>query len=61
MDIRKPGLNKVFNLSHRAEGITNYLSDPDHVKLTDMIQRSDISRIWTSCRADRCLPTRPSW
>lgn len=42
MDIRKPGLNKVFNLS-RAEGITNYLSDPDHVKLTDMIQRSDIS------------------
>lgn len=43
MDIRKPGLNKVFNLSRRAEGITNYLSDPDHVKLSDMIQRSDIS------------------
>lgn len=43
MDIRKPDLNKVFNLSHRAEGVTNYLSDPDHVKLTDMIQRSDIS------------------
>ena len=43
MDIRKPGLNKVFNLSRRAEGITNYLSDPEHVKLTDMIQRSDIS------------------
>lgn len=43
MDIRKPSLNKVFNLSRRAEGITNYLSDPDHVKLTDMIQRSDIS------------------
>lgn len=43
IDIRKPGLNKVFNLSRRAKGITNYLSDPDHVKLTDMIQRSDIS------------------
>lgn len=43
MDIRKPDLNKVFNLSRRAEGITNYLSDPDHVKLTDMIQRSAIS------------------
>lgn len=28
MDIRKPGLNKVFNLSRRAEGITNYLSAP---------------------------------
>lgn len=43
MDIRKPGLNKVFNLSHHAEGITNYLSDPEHVKLTDMIQPSGIS------------------
>jgi len=43
MDIRKPGLNKVFNLSRRAEGITNYLSDPEHVNLFDMIQHSDIS------------------
>ena len=43
MDIRKPGLNKVFNLSRRAEGITNYLSDPDNVNLFDMIQKSDIS------------------
>lgn len=43
MDIRKPGLNKVFNLSRRAEGITNYLSDPEHVNLFDMIQKSDIS------------------
>lgn len=43
MDIRKPGLNKVFNLSRRAEGITNYLSDPENVNLFDMIQRSDIS------------------
>lgn len=43
MDIRKPGLNKVFNLSRRAEGITNYLNDPENVNLFDMIQRSDIS------------------
>lgn len=43
MDIRKPGLNKVFNLSRRAEGITNYLSDPENVNLFDMIQKSDIS------------------
>ena len=43
MDIRKPGLNKVFNLSRRAEGITNYLADPEHVNLFDMIQHSDIS------------------
>lgn len=43
MDIRKPGLSKVFNLSRRAEGITNYLSDPENVNLFDMILRSDIS------------------
>ena len=43
MDIRKPGLNKVFHLSNRATGITNYLSDPEHVNLLDMIQHSDIS------------------
>ena len=43
MDIRKPGLNKVFSLSRRSEGITNYLSDPDHVNLFDMIQPSNIS------------------
>ena len=43
MDIRKPGLNKVFRLSNRAEGITNYLSDPEHVNLLDMVQPSDIS------------------
>lgn len=44
MDIRKPGLNKVFNLSRRSEGITNYLSDPEHINLFDMIQKSDISK-----------------
>lgn len=44
MDIRKPGLNKVFNmLSRRAEGITNYLSDPKHANLLELIQHSDIS------------------
>ena len=43
MDIRNPGLNKVFRLSNRAVGITNYLSDPEHVNLLNMIQHSDIS------------------
>lgn len=43
MDIRKPGLNKVFHLSNRAVGITNYLSDPEHTNLLDTIQHSDIS------------------
>lgn len=43
MDIRKPGLNKVFRLSNRAVGITNYLSDPENTNLLDTIQHSDIS------------------
>lgn len=43
LDIRKPGLNRVFKLSNRAEGITNYLSDPEHVNLESMIQHSEIS------------------
>lgn len=43
MDIRKPGLNKVFRLANRAVGITNYLSDPDRTNLLDIIQPSDIS------------------
>lgn len=43
MDIRKPGLNKIFKLTRRAEGITNYLSDPSGVDLFEMIQPSEIS------------------
>lgn len=43
LDIRKPGLNKVFNLSQRTEGITNYLADPEHTDLYDLVQHSDIS------------------
>lgn len=43
MDIRKPGLNKVFRLSNRAVGITNYLSDPENTNLLDTIQHSGIS------------------
>lgn len=43
MDIRKPGLNKVFHLSRRADGITSYLSNPEGVRLLDMVQQSDIS------------------
>lgn len=43
MDIRKPGLNKVFNLSRRIHGITSYLSDPEHTDLFDIIQQSDLS------------------
>ena len=43
MDIRKPGLNKTFGFSTRSHGITNFLQNPEQVKLSDIIMHSDIS------------------
>ena len=43
LDIRKPGLNKVFRLSHKEQGITQYLADPEHTDLLSLCQPSNIS------------------
>ena len=43
LDIRKPGLNKVFNLSKKEHGITQYLTNPT-TNLMDLVQPSDINR-----------------
>lgn len=43
LDIRKPGLNKVFHLSTKDRGITQYLSNPDKEDLLGLCQQSDIS------------------
>lgn len=40
LDIRKPGLNKVFHLSHKEKGITQFLSAPQSVDLRSLIQPS---------------------
>lgn len=42
LDIRKPGLNKVFNISRKEQGITQYLSNPEK-NLMDLIQPSGVS------------------
>ena len=42
LDIRKPGLNKVFNLSTKEEGITQFLTDPKR-NIMDLVQPSDIN------------------
>lgn len=42
LDIRNPQLSKVFNLSSVSLGITNYLENPEHVNLSDLIQHSDV-------------------
>lgn len=43
LDIRKPGLNKVFHLSHKEKGITQYLVDPEHTNLLSLCQPSTVS------------------
>lgn len=43
LDIRKPGLNKVFKLSHKGVGISQYLADPQHTDLLSLCQKSTIS------------------
>lgn len=42
MDIRRPGLNKIFGFSTRSHGITNYLMNPEQEKLQDLIMTSEI-------------------
>ena len=43
LDIRKPGLNKVFSLSNKEKGITQYLSNPE-TDLMELVQPSDINK-----------------
>ena len=43
LDIRKPGLNKVFRLSTKETGITLYLANPE-TDLMSLVQPSDINQ-----------------
>ena len=43
LDIRKPGLNKVFNIPRKEVGITQYLANPEN-NLMDLVQLSDVSK-----------------
>ena len=43
LDIRKPGLNKVFNIPRKEFGITQYLANPEK-NLMDLVQLSDVSK-----------------
>ena len=43
LDIRKPGLNKVFQLSNKEKGITQYLSNPE-TDLMELVQLSDVNK-----------------
>lgn len=43
LDIRKPGLNKVFQISHKEKGISQYLADPEHTDLRSLCKVSTVS------------------
>lgn len=43
LDIRKAGLNKVFHLSSKEEGITRFLAEPEHTDLLALCQKTKIS------------------
>ena len=43
LDIRKPGLNKVFNIPKKEHGITRFLTNPT-TNLMDLVQPSDINK-----------------
>lgn len=43
LDIRKLGLNKVFNIPRKEVGITQYLANPEK-NLMDLVQLSDVSK-----------------
>ena len=43
LDIRKPSLNKAFNLSHREQGISQFLANPEHTDLMSLVQVSRIN------------------
>lgn len=43
LDIRKPGLNKVFNIPKKEHGITQYLTNTT-ANLMDLVQPSDINK-----------------
>lgn len=43
LDIRKPGLNRVFRLSTKEKGITLYLANPE-TDLMSLVQPSDINQ-----------------
>lgn len=45
LDIRKPGLNKVFNIPRKEQGITQYLSNPEK-NLMDFVQPSDVKNLY---------------
>ena len=43
LDIRKPEQNKAFQMSHKEDGITRYLADPEHTDLMSLLQQSNVT------------------
>ena len=57
LDIRKPSLNKAFNLSHREQGISQFLANPEHTDLMSLVQVSRINANLSILPGGLFLPT----
>ena len=55
LDIRKPGLNKVFNLPKKEYGITQFLTNST-VNLMDLVHHSDINKNLYILTISFCVP-----
>lgn len=61
LDIRKPGLNKVFHIPHKERGITQYLSAPQSTDLRSMVLPPTSPPISAYCRAEPYRRTRRNY
>ena len=61
LDIRKPGLNKVFQISHKEKGITQYLADPEHTTYSPCANPLPYHLTCISFRGGPFLRTPPNW
>ncbi len=43
LDIRKPGLNRIFKSSAKAQGVTQYLADSENTDIRSLIQPSGVA------------------
>ena len=60
LDIRKPGLNKAFQLSHKEQGISQFLANPEHTDLMSLVQVSRINSNLSILPGGPPIPPNPT-
>lgn len=60
VDLRKPELNKILNVSRSSKGLADYLEDTEHVQLSELIQTSSFFKGLDILTAGSILPSDPT-